>query len=54
MQKSTFIAKTGTELLYEYKGFTYTVDTRKKPIAEQHRALRNHINKIIDKERTKK
>ena len=53
MTKSTFIAQSGRILLYEYKGHTYMVDTRHKPIADQHRLKRDEINRKIQMEEQK-
>ena len=54
MKKSALVRRAGRVLLYEYKGYRYTVDTRQKPLAEQHRKARDEINKTLNKERTQK
>jgi hypothetical protein len=53
MTKSTLISVNGRVLLYEYKGYRYQVDTRQKPLADQHRKYRDEINLKIQKERNK-
>lgn len=54
MTKSTLISVNGRVLLYEYKGYRYQVDTRQKPLADQHKKYRDEINLKIQKERNKK
>lgn len=53
MTKSTLISVNGRVLLYEYKGYRYQVDTRQKPLTDQHRKYRDEINFKIQKERNK-
>lgn len=54
MKKSTFIAKRGFYLIYDYKDRTYAVDTRLRHLTEQHKIERDRINQEIQKERNNK